>query len=546
MTITGRRQWDDVMLFVCSACVLPLVILACRSAYAALPRLRALLEEEPEGSSSLVERKFIEQKLMEQKLQQYLVLIQTACTIFLAWDLLVVVALLSGGGENRRSMLQDVSLVVLQLINTFIASWPRLLTRKTMDFHYSSFMLVFAFFIFTVEDRNFTGSLLIANICVCLGNGVRRTVESQRLPLCAICNLVFAACASHAIYSNNPNRFPTLIVGQVLIIMTYATVSALMERASRSNMGQSLQFQVVQELYGAACALLRSCCHVVVGLDKDGVIVSADENFAGFLLRSSMRFEGTSFASLLLDEDRAHFNERLRQPKMRKVGMAEQLAVSIRDGSGNVLRLDLLWFEYRLADGERRIMLGLRELSDAQEARPTLHLPSTGSEPAVLCRPYESSSGTPTSLDTTPTSLSTTLTSLSTADSFSSESLGEAAVLLDISEASMPVREVTPAFCAQLGRLPLGQSFLQHVRHPERFVQALGQFFLDDLPGTEGRPHFIRASLKMPAGRVDVRCRVARASWQEEEQHIRLCFCKEVRLPSRRLPGTAHARSMSL
>lgn len=535
----GNRPWDDAVFVAGCAYVLLLLFLVLRR----LPKLRSQtaqllhglgarlgklrrrsLRTPPEAKSSVVHA-----KLLERKVQQYTHFVRALCGLLWVRVLVTNRVILSGSARNLTPQ-QDCVVLAGQFGSALFAFWPGAATATAMDVHYCLTALAMAFFPLASTADTVMVTILLANTIMIFVNGFRRVVATRTLPIFALSNLAFAVGAAAALSMHAGSML--LAFGQVFLVMSSAGLAVLLESGLRATMLQNLEFQAVQELYAAACALLRTCCDVVVELDSRGVIVSADE-LGSFLLQQGLRnFEGEPLADLLLQDDqRLLFLERLRQPKMRRVGLAETLAVTMRDGCGNVLSLELLWFDYRQVDGQLRYMLGLRnldkELGERIQELPRMTSPGS-SVPRLSSKNSSDSIGTPPAVtasgslredsgDHTPTSVEA------------------ASVVVDISQHGLPVRWVSPAFQAQLGRLPLHRPFLRHVRYRGRFVAWLTEFFDKDAPGTETDAaaagdvsRHLRLALDLPSGRVSVVCRVPRpGEWPVEAKVAKegQCVC---------------------
>eukprot|EP00409_Alexandrium_fundyense_P006203 CAMPEP_0195041536 /NCGR_PEP_ID=MMETSP0347-20130606/836_1 /TAXON_ID=2932 /ORGANISM="Alexandrium fundyense, Strain CCMP1719" /LENGTH=103 /DNA_ID=CAMNT_0040068597 /DNA_START=114 /DNA_END=421 /DNA_ORIENTATION=- len=94
------------------------------------------------------------------------------------------------------------------------------------------------------------------------------------------------------------------------------------EKSSQAAIRQCLEIQTAKELLSAACALLRSCCDVVVELDCRGIIASPAMDLGSFLLRGTGRkMQGRKLADLMSNaEDRQAFSDRLGAPRVEGVG----------------------------------------------------------------------------------------------------------------------------------------------------------------------------------------------------------------------------------
>lgn len=425
------------------------------------------------------------EQMLQRKVVHYRTLLQLISFTLLASEASIVAQLLAGV-DCDQTQTQDVVLLLLQALSTIGVLRPEYISARSLDTFYVAMALGAAVYVspFSCKEVFLIRALLIANIFMASLNLCRRTRARRRLPVFLLCNLVFclsAVCAILVVGKRHLENAPKVAQWQVVVVISFSLGPHLLELSFSSAVQQSLQLDAVRELFAAASALLHIFCECTVELNASGVIDSGAQDLGSYLMKGSLNYslKGIHLADLLLDSaDQDIFRARLQEPRLQRMGMPECMPVSMRDGIGNCLRLELLWFEFRHVDGKRRYMVGVRELLDRQAA--------TG-RPAVgnLSRAEEDSF------------------EVSEEESFVTTDEPSAALLVvDTMNDGFPIQGQTPNLVAQIGRLPLGEGLSGFVRDSAPFMAWVQSEAMSEVKGS------YKLILSVPLGQFRARCRV--------------------------------------
>mmetsp|Transcript_14968 Transcript_14968/g.31340 ORF Transcript_14968/g.31340 Transcript_14968/m.31340 type:complete len:572 (-) Transcript_14968:46-1761(-) len=439
----------------------------------------------------------VHEKLREQKLDQFHMLCQIFCFIAVPFTANLMINIWKG--ESRgHTFAQDVLQLVEHLVAALITVFPGTLSWRTIDIFYTIVVLGLAAYIapFIARPELLFQSLIIVNFVVFIMTMVRRTGT----PVVPLLNSVVTTAACSSIWMHGGKVFmqpKLMMVGQCLVGIVCTIVAHIVEKGSQAAMRQCLEMQTTKELLSAACALLGSCCDVVVELDPEGIIACPAMDLGSFLLRGSGRkMQGCKLTDLMSNaEDRQAFSDRLGAPRMEGMGLAEAMHVSMKDGTGNTLHLELLWFQYSCLSGEPRYMVGIREFCDPSESRQ--HQQQGINEPNGNHNAAFSDREEGFSLPE---------------ESFvNTNSLAEpqAVAVLDCSQEGFLIKSVSSGFCMRVGRLPAASRLIPIVKRGERFhawmQAALYAWAIHDEP-----PVDCRVTLRMPQGNIEATCSLLR------------------------------------
>lgn len=444
-----------------------------------LPKLAAVLKWACSSAKPAVPRDAlwhaVSEKMLANKVRQYRCLMLFFCLLSLTGALTIVLHLILEK-ERWHSRVQDAFAVALPLLTVPAFVFPKVINSRTIDAHFVLMMLLFTMNVspFAASAR-LTAPLAVSNISVAALNITRRSVATQKLPLLLVCNALFAISASRSISKNGRAHLafiPEAVAAQVVFISLVALGAHALETTFTATLRHGLQLEEAKELHGAACALLRSFCECTVELDEEGVITEDQQDFCSFLMRGSLRsLTGKRFADFLSDGDREAFEERLRGPRLRKVGLAEALPVTLRDAYGNPLRLELSWFDFKKVDGRRNFMVGIRELTD--------------------CRPGDLA---PLPADAKPEEVA----------EVTSTNADAAILVVNAMEADFPIQGHSRGLEVQVGKLPRGASLATFVKKPERFLPWVQRAALEEAAEK------VEVTLLMPYGKFRARCCVVK------------------------------------
>jgi len=522
MHLVGQTIAEDAVFFSAAILLLTVLIGACRVATSCrlFSKLKSVLNSVAGAISMFTETEpsevdlIVQEKLREQKLDQFHRLCQIFC--FMASPGTVTLMITIWKGESRgHTLTQDIVHLVEHFAAALITVFPGILTWRTIDIFYTIAVLGLAAYTapFIARPEFLSESLIVVNFIVFTMTMVRRT----NTPMVPLLNFVVTtvACSSILMHGNNVFMQPKfMMVGQVLVGVVLTIVAHILEKGSQAAMRQCLEMQTTKELLSAACALLRSCCDVVVELDPEGVIVCPAIDLGSFLLRGPGRkMQGWKLVDLMSNaEDRQAFSDRLGAPRVEGMGLAEAMHVSMKDGTGNTLHLELLWFQFSCLSGEPRYMLGMREFCDLSKSRQHRQqgiIEPDGIDKAAFPDHEEGFSLPEESFVIT-------------------NSLAEpqAVAVLDCLKEGLLIKSVSSGFCMRIGRLPAESRLIPIVKRGERFrawmQDALYAWAIHDEP-----PVDCRVTLRMPQGDMKATCSILRddivASGSldnvEEEEH---------------------------
>lgn len=434
----------------------------------------------------------VRERLQKQVLRSLLILFHVLCFAMLPKTASVLRELLLEG----QCQAMDLLPVMLQGYCATVALVPSLITVRTVDGLCSVPVLLSVATILIKDSpeayRKYMWDSMCTLIVVIM---VRRTVATPTRPLFFLAALLQQLSLLFQQIQYPEADWRIFIGAMALCLMTFLS-ARLVDRGLVNVMACSLQVQGMQELHGAACALLRSCCDVVVELDCEGAITNNARSLGCFLLRDGgPGLQGTPLADLIVDEvDQVALSKRLFAPRPTEAQMAETMHASMRDGNNSLLRCELLWFHYRRLNGDLNCMVGIREFSD------------TATEKCMAAE--DSRVEALASRDRTEVSEGPTL--------FNS---GMAKAVLDSTQPGLPLKCLSTAFCAQLGPLPRNARLLDYVRHPEAFETWLKLSISAAVHGIGG-PEDEKVTLLLPQGRLQItaRCGLVKTMGDEEQE----------------------------
>jgi len=505
MNLVGRSWAEDLVLF--SAAILQLIVLIaafrCASSSRPFSKIKSVLSSVAKAIRMWTKAEpcevdlIVHEQLRKQKLDQFHRLSQIFC--FVASPFTVNLMINIWKGESRgHTFAQDVLQLVEHFVPVLITVFPGTLSWRTIDIFYTVAVLGLAAYTapFNARPEFLSHSLIAVNFVVFTMTMVRRTST----PMVPLLNFVVTAVACSSIWMHGGSVFMQpkfMLVGQFLVGVVSTIVAHILEKGSEAAMRQCLEMQTTKELLSAACALLRSCCDVVVELDPEGVIMCPAIDLGSFLLRGPGRtMQGWKLQDLMSDlEDRQAFSYRLGAPRLEGMGLAEAMHVSMRDGNGNNLHLELLWFHFSCLSGEPRYMVGIREFCDPSESRQ--HQQQGINEPNGNHNAAFSDREEGFSLPE---------------ESFvNTNSLAEpqAVAVLDCSQEGFLIKSVSSGFCMRIGRLPIASCLIPIVKKGERLhdwmQDALYAWAIHDEP-----PVDCRITLRMPYGDMKATCSILR------------------------------------
>mmetsp|Transcript_118890 Transcript_118890/g.348199 ORF Transcript_118890/g.348199 Transcript_118890/m.348199 type:complete len:566 (+) Transcript_118890:62-1759(+) len=502
MPLIGQTVGEDVVFFSAAILLLTVLVGAFRAARSCrcLLKVKCALTSAVKAISMWTKAEpskvdlIVHEKLREQKLDQFHMLCQIFCSI--AFPFTVNLMLNIWKGESRgHTFAQDVLQLVEHSVAALITVFPGTLSSRTIDIFYTIVVLGLAAYTapFIARPELLFQSLIIVNFVVFTLTMVRRTST----PVVPLLNSVVITVACSSIWMHGGNVFmqpKLMLVGQALVGIVSTIVAHILEKGSQAAMRQCLEMQTTKELLSAACALLGSCCDVVVELDPEGVIVCPAIDLGSFLLRGPGRkMQGWKLVDLMSNaEDRQAFSDRLGAPRVEGMGLAEAMHVSMKDGTGNTLHLELLWFQFSCLSGEPRYMLGMREFCDLSKSRQHRQqgiIEPDGIDKAAFPDHEEGFSLPEESFVIT-------------------NSLAEpqAVAVLDCLKEGLLIKSVSSGFCMRIGRLPHGTCLAHSVRKGDSFAAWLQQSLNAISVHEEAEDYGVR--LRMPQGEMQATCRV--------------------------------------
>jgi len=518
MPLIGQTKSDDAVFM--SAAILLLVVLigVFRLAYSCrlvlqvksilnyLSRAISMCTKVVPSEVELVVR----EKLREQKLDQFRRFCQILCFMCTPFTVNLMINIWKGQSRGH-TVTQDVVQLVEHFASALIIVFPGILSWRTIDIFYTGGVLCMAVYVapFVSSPEFLFQSLLSTNFVVCTMTMVRRTDT----PMVPLLNVAVIAVASTSIWMHGDRVFmqPKLMLGgQVMVGVVATALAHVFEKSSQAAIHQCLEMQTTKELLSAACGLLRSCYDVVVELDPEGVIVCPALDLGGFLLQGHGRgLQGRRLGDLMSDEaDKQDFTCRLGAPKPEGMGLAEAMHVSMKDGTGNTLHLELLWFQFSCLSGELRYMLGIREFCDLSVRRrhqnqDTTIDPNGMDQAAVSDRKEEFA---------VPEAFSVNTNLL--ADQ-------QAVAILDCSKEGFLIKSVSSGFCMRVGRLPPTSRLLHFVKQGENLrawmQDALYAWAMHDEP-----PEDFKITLRMPQGDIKATSSILRDDIATSASHANM------------------------
>jgi len=339
---------------------------------------------------------------------------------------------------------------------------PKVVSARTLDVFYIFVNLGIAIYVsaWVCRAEFMLEALMIANFIAIAMTTVRRS-----LLVCGSMNAVItaSACGVLWVHRDGCTNRPLLMMFAQACTMTFITVgNQMFDMSVMSMLRQDLEARGAKEVLSAANALLKSCCDIVVKLDSEGKIIGPARDLGSFLLRGPRSsLQGIQLADLMATkEDRLFFVGKLDKPWSSDASIAEVRHVHMKDGNGEHLSLELLWFQFRHLDQQRRYMVGLKEFTDPALRRPPL--PSAVRRAELPQRPsaradLEVSGSIPEASSV----VADNITGL------------PVLVVVDCTKGDCPVLEVSDEFCKRIGRLSPGQSLTQVLKRGEVFQQWL-------------------------------------------------------------------------
>lgn len=494
MDVQASEGWEDVFPFLACPLLFIVIFVHCRHVLnpCGLAQVKRWLVTLRTGylTGGMVKeevREIVEDKVLQQTLEHF----RQVSRLFSNMFVLVVALLLFE--EESSDMAQGILLLLSLALSTIPLLAPTLLTARTFDFFYGMHMLFCCLMVTPLTCRTqMMPALMRCNIMVILLTQVRRTLCHRGTSMLLVCNLAYTATTFATIMTNPQQARASVGLMQICLVFVATIFAFQLEDGVLEMMTQSVQLQETQEMYAAACALLHSCCDIVVELNDEGIILSPAVDLGSYLLRSGQSLQGFCLADLISDDaDRSQFVKRLHAPRPKDVGLAESLPVRTRDGNNHVLSLELLWFQFRRTDSSTvtqvHYMVGIREFSDgpARPNRPT----QTTTEQGHYWDDYTSTANSQSLPETSSTSLA----------------VDPAIAVVDGTRPGLPIQIVSPGFGTQIGCLPTGTQLcplLQDEGFPSWMQDSMNRL----LNGMRARQR--QVVLKMPQGRMRASCRV--------------------------------------
>lgn len=422
------------------------------------------------------------------------------------------------GLPRGHSAVQDLMYVLMHFLCVLVVNCPKLLSWRTVDVFIGMFMLCLTAYTspwFCTADQAVVSIATVTSATILL-NTVRRSVFVS-----AAFNSLMALAVIGTIRAHKETVFmraDVFAVFELMILMLFPAFAYTLDVSISRGIRKSLEMQVAKEVLSAAAALLNSCCDVVVELDQEGTILNPAKDLGGFLLRGPGRcFQGFKLPQLFsLEEDRETFLRKLSAAESSGSGLAEARHVLMKDGNDEQLRVELMWFGFRHLDGAQRFMLGLREFSDFSpkaKGRSRRRRRQPRAEPGE-----ESSQGSPRrdhdeGSDPGLSPRSEASEGEATLESTTSLEVQVASLTVDATEEGLPVRSCSPGFRSRIGRLQLGSSLTDYVRHPDGFMRWL-QVGINTANSGEEVPDR-QVTLEMRQGRLAATCRLMPGSEEE-------------------------------
>lgn len=435
--------------------------------------------------------------MMGPKVNQFRLLLQLMNVGTLPYNVLMIVNIATGS-PRLNSMNSDMVQVAFQTIFALPVVHPNCVSSKTIDIFYGVLMVMCSLVPFAYPSPDVLTAIMGANVVALMLTLARRSVRG-RVALMFSCNLTYACATAVALLMADGFVYARFLSTIQIVGITAECIGAhMLERSLEASMLNTLQLEEVKEIHSAACAIMRSCCEVVVELDAEGVITSPTRELGSFLLRETAPGL-THLADLIVhDDERSLFSHRLGSHRLRQIGLAENMQVSMRDACGNLLRLELLWFQFHRWDGTVSYMVGLREFKPFSM------------EPAAreATGPVRAASASSTSLP-------------ETASVTSSSVEGTAAMaIIDCSgrRPGCPIRGLNDEFCMRIGRLPLNEPLDSYVTQAEEFVNWTQAAVGNLMAGSQPVVPFHRVTLKMPQGHMRAKCRIVSLVGQPGEE----------------------------
>lgn len=515
--------WDAVLF---ATCGLSLVVLSSallrkarkqlRHAGAALRSLRAKLGSWVRPSDDEVGA-IVHSKMMEKKLDSFRRVSNIICLILSPFTANIMVNIAT---ERTRgySQMQDATHIIIQLLTAVTMLMPKLISTKNLDVYYLIFMVASLFY----SNPYATYAIMVVPTIIGTNGMVLALALAGpvpgRAPLLFTMNTAFALCSASTLWLQGSNISPQasfLAITQVLVIMLVTCHSSFSEGGYRAIVEQSLRFQESKELQLAVVALLRSLCEVVVEIDSQSMILSPASDLGSFLLRGPSRdLKGVPLVDLISDQDdKKTFMQRLANPTMMTLGLAENMQVTMRDADGRHLRLELMWFQFRRLDGGDRYMVGIREFSDAQlsvvqsisgEAQngSIRQTDQAGDHPVhpILQMP---------SPDTTTLIVPENTFMVPEMHSVNSGSVDDvdATIIVDCSQKTYIIKSVSSEFSVRIGRLPTEEPLGNHIANGKAFTSWV-QMCVNAMRYQQNPPSDQYVVFLMPQGKMRAMCRI--------------------------------------
>lgn len=435
----------------------------------------------------------------------------TACIFFMGQIIL----------QHDRAMtkVQDVCLFTMMTTSMLIIFSPGIITIRTMDWFYVALMFWTSIMVapFSVHPGNVMGPVLMA---IAFANSlcfVRMSSNKWSFIHLVVCNVLMIVSVRGTLdkYAVEFTTFRNRLMGsQAMLVAACAGCAHCLELSMQSAEVRAVQLQVASEEKGAAWALLRSICDVVVELDEEGIVANQAADFASFLLRGSTSLKGFRLSDLVTEEDRERLEARLRAPAQES--LAENIPLSLRDGDGNRVKVEVLLLPFCHMGSQRRFLAGIRESSDGFFCRrePGHETASSPHEQRLGCG-HRTAAVPCTALGAESFALPETA---SISPSFEDPAAAVAAV--DYLLPGMPVRRVSAGFCLRIGRLAPDSLLCNVVADP----RALSQWV--DLVMVATRPvpdHPV--TLLMPQGPMRAMCRVVENNGTDESSSEQCLVC---------------------
>lgn len=480
----------------------------------------------------------VHERLKEEKLRLLRRLTKWLCAVFTPLTIWVIADSLQNLDAAPLKLLKLVH-VVQHLLLAGLSLWPEFWTARNVNAVCVSLLL---FSLLGLTPWSCPAELVTSQVlrALCFWAGVVLARPGQTLFLVTCLLVPLSSWGALSLYFATSTQMS--VIGSVVTIQTIWTiVSRSLERGAELAHLARLQCQDAEESHSAACALLRSCCDVVVDLNSEGAIKAGAQDLASYLMRGKrLGLHGLPLADLIVDDDdRMLFRDRLLA-KHEDAGttIGESMFISIRDGNDNVVRVEILWFRYHLCNAQQlNFKAGIRECFDAPEWGA---MEAYTRQPAVLVQSC--------ALEECVSTVETSCTSSSSMTYHQ-----EAIAVLDCTRSGYPVQEVTPCFCRQIGPMAHDEPFTRCLRQPEAFGAWVRSAIFRAMNG-DGCPARCRVLFKMPQGDIRASCELVHegtTAFQADLNRIALRFlqmrrCAEPGREGRCLKGTPPAAPRSV